>query len=107
MSQIKSTTVSFAADPKSTIYQRRRKRRWSVEELSRRSEVSTDIIRYCERTATEPDAALMERLQKALDADGRDPLPPLPPIPTKATHRLSVEFVEQTRRIQQLFPQRT
>lgn len=115
MSQIKSTMQSFAADTASTIYRARRNRKLSVEELSRRSGVSTQLIRQCERKAILPHDEALTALAGALHCKvsvllGKTPLlnqeeedQPYPPLPPAEAP--SPEFMELTRRVTALYGQ--
>lgn len=99
MAQLKSSLPSFASNPSSTIYQKRRKRRWSIPELARRAEVEPDLIRHCERTGTLPEPAIHARLEAALVMENEAPLPPLTVKVTKRTNQYSKSLREAFQKI--------
>jgi hypothetical protein len=110
MSSIKSTLPSFAADDRSTIYQVRRDRQLSVDELSRRSGVPADVLRQCERKAMLPGDEYLVAIAGALDCKvsvllGMKPFvsrkrPPTVPSPVNPPAiPPSPEFIELTQRV--------
>jgi ribosome-binding protein aMBF1 (putative translation factor) len=102
---IKSSLPSFASDPHSIIYKVRQSRRISVEELSRRSGVSAQDIRRCERKNVLPGDQALTALAKALLVKTAVLLGKQKFVPDELPPEIqpSPAFIAHTRRIQEMF----